>query len=419
MRRFNWQNLVKSGSFWFTALALTLTLAGIGLTFWQWDWLHDNEPETSASTTLRNVGLLLGGVIALVFAIWRGIASERQANASQSQAKTALHQSETAQQGLLNERYQKGAEMLGNGVLAVRLGGIHALQRLAKENPEQYHIQVTELFCAFIRFPTDDKMMASSRVIEEQDGYNQTLRPDVQDAMRFLGSRGQEGIRLERREGFKLYLRGANISNLQTVDANLSRAWLTKANLSNAVLIRADLSEARLRRANLSNSRLRNANLYRAFLNSADLSRASLDGANLSNASLNRANLSSNVSLNGTILSNASLHYAYLSYASLDNANLSNASLYHAYLSYASLQNADLSGAFLQNTVLEGANLTGASFSRDRGIGGRRNPATGLTQAQLDEARSDPENPPKLEGVLDAETGEQLVWNGKPLDDDP
>ena len=45
------------------------------------------------------------------------------------------------------------------------------------------------------------------------------------------------------------------------------------------------------------------------------------------------------------------------------------------------------------------------------------NPATGLTQGQLDEARSDPNNPPFLEGVLDAETGEQLVWRGKPLDD--
>ena len=42
----------------------------------------------------------------------------------------------------------------------------------------------------------------------------------------------------------------------------------------------------------------------------------------------------------------------------------------------------------------------------------------GLTQAQLDVARSAPENPPELEGVLDAKTGEQLVWRGRPLGDD-
>ena len=230
--------------------------------------------------------------------------------------------------------------MLGSSVLSVRLGGIYALQRLSEEHPEQYHIQVMELFCAFVRFPTADNLMEfSSRMIEQQDGQSQTLRPDVQDAMRILGSRGQEGIFVESREkDFKLYLRDANLSNLQTADANLSRAWLTNANLSKSILIRVDLSNARLHRANLSKSKLQNANL----------SRARLAGANL-----------------------------------------------------------------------EDANLTGASFNRSMRAGGKRRPAKGLTQSQLDEARSDPDSPPDLEGVLDAATGEQLVWRGKPLDDDP
>ena len=42
--------------------------------------------------------------------------------ASHDQAKAALHQSETSQRGLLNERYQKGAEMLGSKDLCVRSG---------------------------------------------------------------------------------------------------------------------------------------------------------------------------------------------------------------------------------------------------------------------------------------------------------
>jgi len=41
-------------------------------------------------------------------------------------------------------------------------------------------------------------------------------------------------------------------------------------------------------------------------------------------------------------------------------------------------------------------------------------PANCLTHAQLDEACVDPDNPPKLDGVFDADTGEQLVWSGKP-----
>ena len=60
------------------------------------------------------------------------------------------------QQGLLHERYQKGAEMLGSELLSVRLGGIYALQRLAENHPGQYHIQIMHLFCAFVRHPTTD-----------------------------------------------------------------------------------------------------------------------------------------------------------------------------------------------------------------------------------------------------------------------
>ena len=44
--------------------------------------------------------------------------------------------------------------MLGNDVLSVRLmGGIRiiALQRLAEEHPEQYHVQIMRLFCALAR----------------------------------------------------------------------------------------------------------------------------------------------------------------------------------------------------------------------------------------------------------------------------
>ena len=46
--------------------------------------------------------------------------------------------------------------MLGSGVLSVRLGGIYALERLAKEHPEEYHIQIMELLCSFVRHPTRD-----------------------------------------------------------------------------------------------------------------------------------------------------------------------------------------------------------------------------------------------------------------------
>ena len=120
-------------------VSLVAVLAALlGAVWWcGWDWLRTGSGDLeSGSTTIRNIGLLVGGGIA----IW-----------------VAYRRSVISQLGLLNERYQKGAEMLGSEVLAVRLGGIYALQRLVEDHPKQYHVQVMRLFCAFVRNPPVDK----------------------------------------------------------------------------------------------------------------------------------------------------------------------------------------------------------------------------------------------------------------------
>ena len=133
MRRFiNRRNITLT-------IVFCVAVAGLVALIVLWDWLSVGE---SRSATIRNVGLVVAGLIALPLAIWRSIVAEDQ--------------TKTAQQSLLNERYQKGAEMLGSEVLSVRLGGIYALQRLAEEHAEQYHVQIMRLFCAFARFPTKD-----------------------------------------------------------------------------------------------------------------------------------------------------------------------------------------------------------------------------------------------------------------------
>ena len=124
------------------SVGIVLTLAFLGSTFvfrdWLigelWPWLGvTSEGRESNSTTFRNAGLVVGAVIAIMLAVWRSMIAERQTVAAQRQA-------ETAQQSLLNERYQKGAEMFGSEVSSARLGGIYALRQLSEEHPEKYHI---------------------------------------------------------------------------------------------------------------------------------------------------------------------------------------------------------------------------------------------------------------------------------------
>ena len=397
LNSFAWLSAFRNPRQLIVAGGICAAIATVVLTIVFWGWLSNGE---SGSTTIRNIALVAAGMIALPLAIWRGVVANRQAN--------------TEQQGLLNERYQKGAEMLGSEVLSVRLGGIYALQRLAEEWPDQYHIQIMRLFCAFVRLPTRDQSFESGQTVIEA-GIQLGIRQDVEAVMQMMGSRDESRIALERMADFRLDLRGADLSKAEFLDADLSNAMFHKSNLSGAnfantnladsFLIYSDLSRAQFYSVNFTGTRLGSANLSSALLQDADLSRRNLHNVNLSGTNLLRANLS------GAIFQDAKA-----SGALLERANLSGASFLRADLSGARLAMADMSGAQFLDANLTGAdiaeaNLSGVEFS----VGGPQT-AKGLTQAQLDAARADPANPPKLTGVLDAESGEHLGWRGKLLD---
>ena len=237
-----------------------------------WKWLRGKE---SGSATIRNVGLVIGGFIAIPLALWRSIVAHRQA--------------ETAQRGLMNERYQKATEMLGSDVLTVRLGGIYALQRLAEEDPEQYHVQIMRLFCAFVRNPVKDKGERTERGHEhdtatlgdevKEESQSETLREDVQAIMDAIATRSDADIALEKKaDDFR-----PDLSN-----ADLCYGIFPKGNLSGVSFFRADLSDAKLGfAAKLGGTTL----AARVNLSGVDLMSAKLSGATLVVTGLNEFQL--------------------------------------------------------------------------------------------------------------------------------
>ena len=98
----------------------------------------------------------------------------------------------------------------------------------------------------------------------------------------------------------------------------------------------------------------------------------------------------------------------------LQYADIRGATLHGADLRRAILWGADLSGAYLASTRLDCALLNDAKLSDAQFSNEGDDPATGLTQQQLDKAQGDAEGGPKLTGVLDAETTQSLVWREKP-----
>ena len=347
-------------------IAMLLALAGFFV--WRfWDWLRMVPQDYESGTaTVRNLGLLVTAIIALPLGIWRSFVAHRQA--------------ETAQQGLLNERYQKGAEMLGSEVLSVRLGGIYALARLAEEHPEQYHVPIIQLFCTSVRSSTKSKESQDKQ--EDQSLHKSVLREDIQAVMTAIGSRSETGLGYEK--ATKNFGLETTYSEAGITVRRVGRFWLDLrgANLRGVDLCEANLSSANFRGADLSNSQLLEANLSKAILMSADLSGAILFRANLSGADLNSANLS--------------------------NTTLASANLSRTTLAYVNLSKAELSEANLSDAIFTRVNLTGANLS---GV-------TGLTQSQLNRSCAIPDKPPRLDNAFDAETGKPLEWHGRLLPDD-
>ena len=228
-----------------TVLLGGVLAVGIGISAWFWSDLRasinssgDTEP---LSATVRNLALIIGGIFAVILTFWRIRVSEEQAD--------------TARLSLLNERFQRGAEMLGSDVLAVRLGGIHALDDLARERPDLHHVRVVALLCAFVRHPTGFEKNPSVRVTGEGAATMYEMRPDVRAAIEAVAYRSEDGILIENNSDVPtdglLDLQGVDFRGIQLArsnfcGSNLQEAKLHHANLSGANLSYADLQNAEL-----------------------------------------------------------------------------------------------------------------------------------------------------------------------------
>ena len=179
----------------------------------------------------------------------------------------------------------------------------------------------------------------------------------------------------------------------------------------------ANLSEAQLQYADLTSPNLSRVNI----VTNTDMAEGNVpEKTRLDNADLTGA-LAMGAKMRGVILSNADLSGANFPYVTLADSCLMHANLSKVHLLHADLTGAELFGANLAEAVLSDANLSGTDLSGSCLFGHAvtpRRPVIGLTQRQLDSARADAANPPRLDGVVDAETGCQLVWNEKPLDDE-
>ena len=129
---------------------------------------------------------------------------------------TSILRTETAGQGLITDRINKAVEGLGRSnlkdepVIEIRIGGLYALERIAQDSIRD-HIQILEIFCAYIRYnsPLKNKKInkdndIEAKTIQENDETGK-LREDIQAALTIIGRRdkwpeGKKRIQKEKPE---------------------------------------------------------------------------------------------------------------------------------------------------------------------------------------------------------------------------
>ena len=279
------------------------------------------ELEDKARATLAQI---IGGIVVLFSAYftWRGLANSREAQ--EKQTEIALSERVT-------DRFIRAVDQLnaaGPENLTKRLGGIYALERIARESADD-HGPVMEILAAFVR----------QNAPRTQDDVSKPRPPeDIQAVLTVIGRRDRS-----RREANRIDLSSTDLAKANLSGAYLPNVILSGSDLSEGVLNHACLRDADLSKANLSFADLIQVNMSRACLVGTDVTRAFMVNANLAEAVFARANLR---------------------WASIAGSHMVGANLWKADLSYTDMEGTLLAGASLKDTI-------------------------GLTQRQVDEAITD------------------------------
>ncbi|MFE5965858.1 pentapeptide repeat-containing protein [Streptomyces sp. NPDC056463] len=265
-------------------------------------------------TTLLQV---IGGLVLLfgAYATWR------QLRVSQDNLRAT-------QEGYVTDRFSRAVDQLGSDKPDVRIGGLHALWRIAEQSPRDREA-VISIQAAYLRthlpWPPSAPESPAPDVHINDMAPLETRTADAQVALTALGvlcqNREQSWVNLSNTD-----LRRADCDGLWFPEVNLDRAVMEAASLYRVNLTQASLVSVNLRHADLTTGILRRARCVLADMRGAKLVETDLGDADFTETDLREANLRK-ADARGAVFSRADLRLADLRGADLSSADLAEARL--------------------------------------------------------------------------------------------
>lgn len=258
-------------------VAIRITLAALavlalGAAIWwvpKWQVRRVSGDRFTAENEARRTLVQLLGGIALLGGFWLAL---RRVKASEQTAQSALD-------GQVTERFSRAVDHLGSNSLTKRLGGIYALERIARDSEQDYWT-VIEVLVSFIREHAPAGDCHGLRYSANEPA--QSPRADVQAALTVIGRRiatrdGPQIVDLSNTD-----LRGADLRGLDFRKARFCRACLQSANFTRADASGADFSAASVRGTVFVEAHLDEADLVTALTGGTYCQGASLVGTKVS-----------------------------------------------------------------------------------------------------------------------------------------
>jgi hypothetical protein len=250
------------------------------------------EVAKQESDTRATIVQALGGLALLAGLLftWRNLRMTEQ---------NSRHTLDLSRKGQINDRFVKATEQLGavdqggGKKLEVRLGGIYALEQVAKDSPDDHHWPIMEILTAYVREhapwkETEQRSKEGSSTETPPTQNHESLPKPTTDVQAILTVIGRRTRTYGKGEDHPLNLTYTDLRGGYLPEAHLEGALLFKSHLERACLAGAHLERAQLGEAHLEGAVLLNAHLTDANLDGAYLTGASIQGACVKGAILSR-----------------------------------------------------------------------------------------------------------------------------------